>query len=276
MQNAGLSALGLNWRYLAFEVPPDDLERAISGAKAMRFVGLNLTVPHKMLAVPMVDVLDASGKRWGAINTVRFEGSRGDDDWKPLAAIPPEEVSRVRSVGFNTDADAVVRSLREDLNFEPRGRSVLILGAGGAGSVAALRLAEEGARLFLQNRTTAKAAEISRSIRERFPSADVQLGYPPSAVDLVLNATSLGLKSEDPLPFDHRQFALGRAGAVYDMIYRPAETKLLQAARAAGRPTANGLGMLLYQGARALESWTEQPAPLAPMKQALLAAVYRR
>ncbi len=90
----------------------------------------------------------------------------------------------------------------------------------------------------------------------------------------MLNATSLGLKAGDPLPLDERQFSLRRAGAVYDMIYRPAETPLLAAAKAAGCRTANGLGMLLYQGARALELWTGQAAPVAVMRRALEEHVY--
>jgi shikimate dehydrogenase len=93
-------------------------------------------------------------------------------------------------------------------------------------------------------------------------------------VDLVLNATSLGLRPDDPLPLDEARFPLRRAGAVYDMIYRPAETPLLKAAKTAGCRTANGLGMLLYQGARALELWSGLPAPLAIMRRALEKNVY--
>ena len=97
---------------------------------------------------------------------------------------------------------------------------------------------------------------------------------PAGPVDLAINATSLGLKPNDPLPFDEKQFSLRQAGAVYDMVYRPAETALLKAAKAAGCHTANGLGMLLYQGARALELWTGRPAPLPAMRRALEQNVY--
>src|SRR3954470_20072069 len=114
MQNAGIATLGLNWRYLAFEVHPDDLRPAIEGAKRMNFVGLNLTVPHKLLAVEMVDVLDESAKLWGAVNTICFEGRDTSGAWKRLfefSDVPRE----IRSVGFNTDADAITRALKEDL-----------------------------------------------------------------------------------------------------------------------------------------------------------------
>ncbi len=147
--------------------------------------------------------------------------------------------------------------------------------AGGAGRVAALKLAaEQIAQLFLVNRTRAKAEALAEEIRRRWPDAAVTLGYPASGVDLVLNATSLGLNAEDPPPFDEARFSLGNAGAAYDMIYRPAETPFLRQAKAAGCRTANGLGMLLHQGAKALEIWTGRPAPVDVMRRALEAEVY--
>ena len=118
MQNAGLAALGLNWRYLALEVRPEELRPALLGAKAMQFVGLNLTVPHKLLAVDMVDVLDESAKHWGAVNTVRFEGRDKSGTWLPLHQFEETPPDKIRSQGFNTDADAITRSLREDLGTD--------------------------------------------------------------------------------------------------------------------------------------------------------------
>jgi shikimate dehydrogenase len=274
MQNAGLAELGFNWRYVAFEVHPDNLHAAIEGAKAMNFIGLNLTVPHKLLAVSMVDVLDASAKNWGAVNTIVFEGRDGSSAWRPVGAftqIPRE----TRAHGFNTDADAITRALREDLGLELGGARILLLGVGGAGRTAALKLASEGvAELFLVNRTRSKAEAVAGEIGERNPGVSVAVGYPAGAVDLVLNATSLGLKPNDPLPFDEVQFSLRRAGSVYEMIYRPAETALHKAAKAAGCRTANGLGMLLYQGAKALGLWTGRSAPVEVMRRALEKNIY--
>ena len=184
----------------------------------------------------------------------------------------------MRSRGFNTDADAITRSLREDLKLKLAGKKVLLLGAGGAGRTAALKLADEGVKeLFLVNRTASKAGTLAAEIRRRFPKVEVTVGYPKSAtvaLDLLLNATSLGLKPGDDSPLDEGKFALKRARAVYDMIYRPAETALLKSAREAGCRTANGLGMLLYQGARALELWTGRPAPVEVMRGALLKNIY--
>ena len=255
MHNAAFASLGLNWRYLAFEVDPKNLRAAIEGARTMNFAGLNLTVPHKLLAVEMMDELDASAKTWGAVNTIKFENGR--------------------AIGFNTDADAIVTSLREDLKVELRGAKVLLLGAGGAGRTAALKIATENmAELFLVNRTVSKAEEIAGEIKKQFPSVKVFVGYPKLEIDLLLNATSLGLKPEDSSPLDEKQFSLKQTRAVYDMIYKPAETKLLAAAKAAGCKTANGIGMLVHQGAKAFEIWTGQSAPVAVMRRAVEGSVY--
>jgi shikimate dehydrogenase len=255
MHNAAFAALGLNWRYLAFEVNPKNLRAAIEGAKAMNFVGINLTVPHKLLAVEMVDALDESAKKWGAVNTIKFN-EKG-------------------AVGFNTDADGLTNSLREDLKMDLHGAKVLLLGAGGAGSTAALKLASENiSELFLVNRTEEKADAVAGEIIERFPSVKVSVGYPRANVDLILNATSLGLKADDSSPLDEKHFSLKQTRAVYDMIYRPAETKLLAAAKAAGCKTANGLGMLLHQGAKAFEIWTGKLAPRDVMRRALEENIY--
>ncbi len=260
MHNAAFAALGLNWRYLAFEVNPKNLRAAIAGAQAMGFAGLNLTLPHKLLALDMVDALDDSARRWGAVNTIKFE--TGPD-------------GKTRSFGFNTDAEGLAVSLEQDLEIELAGAKVLLLGAGGAGRTAALKFAEAGvAELFLVNRTPSKAEEIALEIRERCPHVKVALGYPRQKIDLLVNATALGMQAGDASPLDGKQFSLANTRAVYDMIYRPAETKLLADAKAAGCKTANGLGMLLWQGARAFVIWTGKPAPTGVMRRALEENIY--
>lgn len=274
MHNAAYAALGLDWCYVACEVAPAQLKEALEGLRAMHWVGANLTVPHKLLAVPLMDALDESAQLWGAVNTVVAEAEDEEGLWRPLGQIRAAH-GPVRLRGYNTDADAVIRSIRDDLAIEPRGARVLLLGVGGAGRTAALRLADEGVgELWIVNRTESKAVELARELEERFPAVHIQVGYPDSDVEIVINATSLGLKSGDPLPFDPAQFSLQRAFTVYDMIYRPAETPFLKAARESGCRVANGLGMLLYQGAAALELWTGRPAPLEAMKLALLKEVY--
>lgn len=263
MHNAAFAALGLNWRYFAYEVHPQDLRVAIEGARVMGFAGLNLTVPHKLLALELVDALDKSAEKWGAVNTIRFESTGVDGR------------AKVRAVGFNTDADALTAAMREELKLELRGTRVLLLGAGGAGRTAALKLAaEKVGELFLVNRTQARARAVAAEIKKLFPAQRVKLGYPESDVDLLINATSLGLKPNDRMPLDKKQFSPERVRVVYDMIYRPAETLLLKAARRAGCRTANGLGMLLHQGAKAFEIWTGKAAPLEVMRCALEQNIY--
>jgi shikimate dehydrogenase len=274
MQNAGIEQLKLNWRYLAFDVAPEELRNAINGAKAMKFIGLNLTVPHKLLAMDFVDVLDESASKWGAVNTIRFE-ARAGSEWIPLANLELNCEGEIRAHGFNTDADAIIRALREDLAINLEGANVLVLGAGGAGRVATLKLAESGAAaLWLVNRTSEKSEALAVEIRQRYPEVEVSVGYPPVTVDLILNATSLGLKEDDASPLDESAYPLDRSKCVYDMIYRPAMTPLLKRAHNAGCRTANGMGMLLHQGVKALEIWSGQIVPVAAMKEALRKNLY--
>ncbi len=276
MHNAAFAALGLNWCYLAFEVHPDHLRAAIAGAKAMQFSGLNLTIPHKLLAMQIVDELDESSKTWGAVNTVRFEARDAGGQWQPLHHFSEPVSGEIRAQGFNTDAHGIARSLREDLGLKLAGLKVLMLGTGGAGQVAALRLAVENvSELYLVDYVTSKAEAVAEEIHKRHPRVKVTVGFPKGPVDLLLNATPIGLKESDSLPLDEKQFPLPLARAVYDMIYKPAETKLLAAAKAAGCKTANGLGMLLHQGAKAFEIWTGKPAPIDVMRRALKAEVYQ-
>lgn len=278
MQNAGIAELGLNWRYLAFDVLPEQLTEALNGAKAMRYVGLNLTVPHKLIALDWVDEVDPAAKDWGAVNTIRFEGQLDNGQWIPVGqAGDPTQFKTIRSVGFNTDADAILKSIDEDLGLALEGKTCILLGAGGAGRVAAIKLASAGVKkLHLINRTQSKAEKVSADIKDKFPNIEISLDYPQQGtqVDLILNATSLGLKPTDPLPLDCDAIDLKNVSHAYDMIYQPAQTLFLKKAEQSGCNTANGLGMLLYQGTAALEIWTGKSAPTSTMRTALHEHVY--
>lgn len=275
MQNAGIEKLRLNWRYLAFDVDPDQLSIAIQGAQTMGFVGLNLTVPHKILAIDLVDVLDPAARTWGAVNTIRFERQTESGEWLPVARFKGPSAAKTRSVGFNTDADAIIRSINEDLGFDLRGKRILVLGAGGAGRAASLKIAgEKPASLTLINRTRPKAESLAGEIRSKHPELKIGFDHPDSMIDLVVNATSLGLKPDDPMPIDLDWLQARKPAFVYDMIYRPAETLLLKTARDLGSKTANGIGMLLHQGADALELWSGMTAPRDVMRAALEHNIY--
>ncbi|MBI5819615.1 MAG: shikimate dehydrogenase [Verrucomicrobia bacterium] len=262
MHNAAFDHLGLNWRYLAFDVHPDNLRGALRGICDLNFVGVNLTVPHKLLAFKMVDSTDKEAQLLGAVNTVVVEDHK--------------------LTGFNTDGYGFKRAVREEFGMELRGRRVLILGAGGAGRALAVQCAVEGAAaIFIVNRTHSKAVSAVAEIRKLVPhtfavAMPMELKHIAkhlNEVDLVVNATSLGLRPGDPPPLARfpRQCKWLR---VYDTIYRPAETRFLAAARKAGAQTANGLSMLLHQGARSFEIWTGRRAPVAVMRRALHKAVY--
>ena len=278
MHNPAIAKLGLTWQYLAVEVPPEELGNAIEKAKSARYIGLNLTVPHKILAMDMVDILDDSAKKWGAVNTISFEVKTPNNDWIPLGQMKDLPQGKIRTKGHNTDADGITLALQKDLGLNLKGIKVLLLGAGGAGQVAALKLAEEKvAELYLVNRTNSKAKELAVEIKKRYPGTSVYVDYPkniPGTIDLVLNSTSLGLNKSDPLPIDESKFSLSNTESVFDMIYNPAETKLLAKAKALGCNTSNGLGMLLWQGVKALEIWSGQTAPVALMRNALTSYIY--
>jgi shikimate dehydrogenase len=269
MYNAAFAYLGLDWHYEAIEVPPEGFAVALGKVRADGYLGLNFTVPHKLAALRLMDEVDSTAQMFEAVNTAVNVG----------AASTPQ---LSRFIGHNTDGYGLERALRDDLRFELKAKSVVILGAGGAGQAAALQCAMEGARvLYLVNRTRAKAESLAEKIRSRFPSVQLHIGLPPRwRADLMINATSLGLHPDDPKPIICEQ--IEGVPFVFDMIYRPAETKFLQQARASGAKTANGLSMLLHQGVRALELWLETHvperklhAPVEVMREALQTALAR-
>ncbi len=268
MHNAALGELRradaayADWQYFRFEVPPEELPRALELLYAKRFRGVNLTVPHKILAVSQVVAIDAAARPAGAVNTLRWR----EDGWE----------------GFNTDGYGLASGLREELGAELAGADVILLGAGGAARGAAVECLQRRCKsLWIANRTR---GNLDALLAQLAPLAEgvVARGFDPAragaaglpAGGLVINATSAGLKAGDPPPIELGDLPVVRA--VYDMIYNPAETALLARARALGLPAANGLSMLVYQGARALEIWTGRAVPVATMAAAARAALERK
>jgi len=264
MHNAALSALGSDVRYAKIECPPEDLAEAVDLARRADFLGLNLTIPHKFEALNLCTELDDTAKQLGAVNTLLFDGSR--------------------IVGFNTDGPGLVRAIRDVFSFDLHDLRVMVLGAGGgAGSAAALQCAlEKCPRLVLVNRTEGKAHEVAKRATQLLHTDRLEgpedsvtvialeenaLREQLARTDLVINATSLGMKRTDPrlIPAS----LLTPDLMVYDMVYRPAVTRLLEDAQNAGARTANGLSLLLHQGALSLEIWLNRPAPIDMMRRAL-------
>jgi shikimate dehydrogenase len=272
-QNAAFAALGLDWRYVPLPTPPARLPEAIRGLPALGFAGANVTLPHKEAVLALVDSTTAEAALAGAVNTLVVEGDPGSP----------------RLIGDATDGPGFVASLREETGRDPAGMTVLVLGAGGGARGVAAALARAGAsRLLVANRTPGRAAALvdalsarlsgtgARGVRlEALPLDASALAPHLAAVDLVVQATSIGLAggpgpSARP-PLDPA--TLPEAAIVADLVYAPAVTPLLAAARAAGRPTLGGAGMLLHQGALAFERWTGQAAPVSVMRAALATAL---
>ncbi len=261
MHNAAFDALRLNAAYLALDVAPARLPALLPALAELRFAGLNLTVPLKETAFACLSDLDASAARMRSVNTVRMEGSH------------------LR--GYSTDGEGFLAALREEFGQEVRGRRVCLLGCGGAGRAVAIACAIAGAsEIGLANRDAARAERLAAELAglPGAPRVELAPGQPSAwreacrRAEIVIQATSVGLRPEDPPLVGADAFHAGQW--FYDLIYHVPETAMMRAAAAAGARAANGLGMLLHQGALALEIWTGRPAPLAPMRRALQQAVY--
>lgn len=255
MQNAAFAALRLDAVYLALRTPAGHLGQALDVLGMMGFRGVNLTIPLKERALEFMTSLDDSAATMRAVNTVVF-GEGG-------------------AVGYNTDGVGFARAVEEAFGSGFAGKTVLVLGLGGAGRATALTAALEGAtRLLLANRSPERAEAVAGEIRALRRPAEVEcVCWPASArvareADLIVQATSLGMQGDDDaslLPAG--AFRTGQE--VYDLVYTSAETPIMRMARSAGAAAANGLGMLVHQGARAFELWTGQTAPVEVMKKAL-------
>lgn len=247
MHNAALSALGLDWVYAAFDVPPACLADAVAGVRGLGLVGVNVTVPLKELLPPLLDTLSDEARRIGAVNTIVNNNGILHGD--------------------STDGVGFLKALTEAGGPPLAGRRALLLGAGGSARAVAFALAEEGCEVVIANRTGAKAQDLAEAVNREGRGRASAAGWGEDAgrVELVVNATSLGLSPNmDAMPalpprvLETRPF-------VYDLIYNPLETRLLQAARDAGCSVSNGLNMLVWQGALSLSLWTGLPLPQMPI-----------
>lgn len=238
MHNAGFAAANIDARYLALDVTPTNLAVTLAGLKATNALGCNLTIPHKESALPLMDGLDVTARDAGAVNTVVFREGR--------------------AIGHNTDGLGALDALRES-GVKLPGARTLILGAGGAARAVAHALQEAKADITLTNRTAQRASSLG------FPTIPWErIGDVMRNVDLLVNATSLGLRGETvPAPLEKMM----RGSAVLDCVYGP--TDLIKAARSHGLFAVPGEAMLLHQGTRAFELWTGKRAPLGIMRAAL-------
>jgi shikimate dehydrogenase len=261
MHNAAFKKLGLDFEYVPFEVDPKDLPEALTGLRALHIAGFNITIPHKETIVPKLDEVTKLARIIGAVNTVvNQEG---------------------KLIGFNTDGAGFIESLKEDAKIDPKGKSVVILGAGGASRAVSVMLAEANAKSLtitdVQEDKTKNLAEYVGSyfdISCNFVAPDSpELQAAINEAEILVNSTPIGMHPRvDQSPLSEK-IKLHPKLLVYDLVYNPSETKLLKTAKAAGAKTCSGLGMLVRQGALAFTLWTGKEAPIEVMFKAAQAAL---
>ncbi len=237
MHNAAFKALGMDWEYDKYAIPPDIVKLSLSEFRDAGFIGLNVTVPHKQAVMPFVRP-DEIARAVGAVNTITFPNK-----------------------GTNTDVAGFMSDLTEN-GVDTGGRSVVVLGAGGAARAAVYGLAGIGAHIVIVNRTPERAQALIDSLRVPATVGDVNA---VADADLIVNCTSAGMSPNvdaSPLPDDA---PLKPGVIVYDMVYRPAKTKLMGQVEAAGGRAIGGLGMLVRQGAAAFRLWTGVEPPIDVM-----------
>ena len=251
MHNAAFAELGLMHSYVLAPTPPGTEQAAFDALHSDGVLGANVTVPHKVTAVGLVDVLDDSARRAQAVNTIVKQGSR--------------------LVGYNTDGTGFVSSLRADGEFEVTGRRCAILGAGGAARSIACALVDANAgSVLIVNRTVERASQCAEIVGSPATVGGIE---DLQDADLIVNATSVGLTSKDEEFVGRIVAEIRPEHFVVDIVYRPLDTDLLVAARQRGARTLDGLSMLVHQAALSFQLWTGRDAPVATMRRAALAAL---
>lgn len=254
MHNASLQALGWDAIYLAFDVKPEHLLLVLSSMKDMGFRGVNLTIPHKEVAFKGLTELDDSARLLGSVNTVQF--------------------TETGMVGHNTDGFGFLKAMDEAFGSNVSGASLFVLGTGGAGRAVALTSARAGAtKIMLQDLDKHRTENVAAEIRKQFPSVAVTVGGDSREADVIVQCTPLGMKKTDSSPLTPESFRAGQRA--FDLVYMYPETAFMAAAKAGGAKAANGLGMLLHQGARAFAIWTGVEPRVDEMRKALEQAVYK-
>lgn len=252
MHNTTFKSMDLNYYYFSIEVDNENLEDVIKGIRHMNYAGFNVTKPNKVKVLKYLDEIDDLASKIGAVNTVKIVDGK--------------------LIGYNTDGEGYVESLRHELGFEPDGKIVTILGAGGAGRAIAFTLANYGAKkIYILNRTIENSQKVAEEVNaninncaEYIHLSDDNLKACIDKSDIIINATGVGMSPHiDRTPFSKE--LLYPDIIVSDITYNPLKTKLLEEAEEVGCRIHNGVGMLIYQGAKAFELWTGIDAPVKEM-----------
>jgi shikimate dehydrogenase len=258
IHNAAIAALGLDYVYVPFHVQPDNLGAAIEGFKATNLVGINVTIPHKQYVIPYLDEISREATLIGAVNTLIFKDGT---------------IS-----GENTDAPGFLQAMQEEGLDVPQGGAAVVIGAGGSARAIVVALALAGVRtICITNRTVSRAVALATDLSEKTDVSIYGIGLNdpklPDAVEtsqLIVNTASTSMDVSHPLLIDPEW--LESQSIVYDIVYTPPETRLLQAAAEKGCHIIGGLGMLVHQGAIAFEKWAGVNPPVETMRQALQGA----
>lgn len=262
IQNAAIEKLKIPITYKAIRVPSERLKEFVR-TQARKLVGFNVTVPHKRAILPYLNSLSQEAKIIGAVNTVLNKNGK--------------------LFGFNTDGTGYLKSLHETAHFDPRGKNIVVLGAGGAARGIATVLALSRAKsITLANRTLSRAREVVRDLKIHFKHVKwystvlfkEKFKKSLKQAHLLINTTSIGLKGTafENFPFNH----LKTQCLVSDIVYHPRMTPFLKQAKRLSHPIHTGEGMLVYQGALALELWTGCQPDIRLMKKVLLEALKKR
>ncbi len=245
MHNAAFMALGLDYCYVPFLVHPDYLEYAVKAIKALNLSGINVTVPHKEKVMPLLDEINEEASFIGAVNTIVNSGDK--------------------LIGYNTDGRGFIQSLSES-NISIEEKDILIIGAGGASKAISYYLSQKAKTLYLYDIDKYKVEKLVQDLKNiRNNVSNIENISSIERFHIIINATPLGLKKEDPLPFDTT--LLRTEQAVCDLIYK--KTLLLEEASKKGCAILDGLGMLLWQGVFAFELWTGKKPQVEVMRDAL-------
>ena len=257
MHNTAFSQQNIDAVYVPFHVSPQQLAPAIDGLRALNVAGVNVTIPHKETILPFLDEVDPVARLIGAVNTVVNNSGK--------------------LIGYNTDTSGFIRAIHQELNFNPKNRTILLLGAGGACRAAAVGLASTGVKsIIIANRQLSRAEILIDHLRPHFSSVHFKASNyndnsyieALSTADLIVNTTSVGLKKEK-LNFLPLEDIKGGA-LIYDMIYSLPETPLIRSVRSMGLLGADGLGMLAAQGEDAFFLWTGIKLPTGYMRKILM------
>lgn len=254
MHNAAFTYANLNWRYIPLPVHPERLEDALRGLGALGFRGVNITIPYKVSAIPLLDSITEAVSIVGAVNTIRIDGSSG------------------RLEGFNTDITGFLADLAANQVHITKNMKAIVLGAGGAARAVGVALCRSGLKTIFVNRTYEHAESLVQFLKSSWTTADIEattldsLAEVSHDADLIVNVTSVGMWPDvEKSPWPER-IPFPKNATVYDTIYRPLRTRLMRDAERAGLRAVGGLGMLVYQGAASYEVWTGQKPSIEIMK----------